>query len=889
MSVRPRRVAHRGRVCAHGYHLPELAAGREQLQRRVLSLWRPGARVAEVEDGLVLLLPEPVWTDAAQAPGTPLVKMGSRFLAAPFEDDEIEALERSEGIVLVRGGTAVVETVSTWSDPSRWLALDGWTGAELGSLGARVPAPEAAIPPAKTINVRHAFSIPSRSLEADTAITEIRERLARRATSAEPTSGSGSLLRSIVGWLSRRTQGRSGPVGARGPVRSTPWSRLAARLNAALVRFLVQTGVASAIGRRQAKYLARLNDLFESGDLEQALREAIPLGGEASPDTRISLGLPPPRTNLALQPHRTHASSTMRLSDDYFGHLRERYRAAARQLEQRGQIEQAAFVLSDLLHDDEAAVALLEKHGRLRVAAELAEGRGLSPGIVIRQWFLAGDIDRAVVIARRTGAFADAVLRLERTHSKHAETLRLQWADALAEAGLYAAAVRTLWPVTSARRLAAHWVDRGIELGGEIEAALIPLKLEVSPEAADEVVQRARRILQNPSREASSWRSALGEALLQSKSEAPARRALLRLCARALVADESTVRSRAVRERVKRLVESSGDAILRADFAATKAPRQPPKVEPSAASFRWAREDVGPLRCSNVAVLPDGRVLIALGDAGARLLTPDGRTVKTFDVPAYALVVSDAGHQALALAPRGESWLVSRLDLQTLGTHGFGLLRATEWARSYGEGMWFIVDGASVMALDVHAERLRAIWSVDVGQGIVAHLDRTPSELQFLCIPPSTPLESAPRPERWCYQYPGAVLRSRTTVPDDLWGDSDSSIFLAPQGMWGCTRAPREDVVQISLGSKSVELHGSVAYLPRFDGRWLTVLLEIASGRELVVLDDRLEPRFRLVLEGSEVVASRIRGDSLCVADEKGRVGVFDLEHGIALSSLRPT
>ncbi len=891
MSLRPRRVAHRGRVLAYGFHLPDAPAGRDQSKRRVLSSWRSGCRVGELQDGLLLLLAEPVWMDVGHGPGTPLVKVGTKLLSAPLDSDELEALGGGDGIVLVRGGVAAIEQVSTWCDPSQWLELEGWTGVEVASLGARAPVPAQAIAPTKALDTRKTFGIPERSSEADSAISELRERLRTRgATASEPTSVGGSLLGVLARWWAGRGRAEADAGGPPGRPGSTPWSRLAARLNALVVRFLVQTRLAAAIGRRQAKYLARLNDLFESGDLEQALREAIPLGGASAPDQRVSLGLPSPRSTLTLQKHRTQASSTMLLSDDYFGHLRERYRAAARQLEHRGEIEQAAFVYSDLLHEEEAAVVLLEKHGRLRVAAELAEGRGLSSGMVVRQWFLAGDIERAIVIARRTGAFSDAVVRLERTHPEHAERLRIQWADSLAESGDYSAAVRAIWPVSAGRGFAARWIDLGLETGGELEASLLPLKLELSPDAAEEVIRRARRILQDPAPEAGAWRNTLADAVLRGPSRTPATATLARLSARVLMAEIPVVGPRDTRERVKRLVEFSGDAVLRAEVEAASLPKPRQASELPAATFRWVAEDAGPLRCTDVAVLPNGRLLIALGEAGARLMTPDGRTVKTFDVPAYSFAVSDLGHQALAIAPRGESWLVSRLDLHSLKAHGFGLLRATEWARNFGEGMWFVVDGLSVMALDVQAERLRAVWSVRVDEGVVGYLTRSPLELQFLHFPRATPLDEKPRPERWSYQYPGAVLRSRTLIPEALWNDSTDSLLLAPGAIWGWTRTPREGVVQVSVGGRSAELSGTLARLPSLAGKWLPVLLESTSvsGYELVVLNELLEPRLKLLIEGPTSVAARICGNRLAVADTQGRVGVFDLEAGIELRSLRP-
>ena len=69
--------------------------------------------------------------------------------------------------------------------------------------------------------------------------------------------------------------------------------------------------------------------------------------------------------------------------------MRELYARTAKQLEQAGRIDDAAFVYFELLHDNLAGVALLERHRRYATAAEIAEARELDPALVVRLWFVA--------------------------------------------------------------------------------------------------------------------------------------------------------------------------------------------------------------------------------------------------------------------------------------------------------------------------------------------------------------------------------------------------------------------------------------------------------------------------------------------------------------------
>src|SRR5262249_44178127 len=154
---------------------------------------------------------------------------------------------------------------------------------------------------------------------------------------------------------------------------------------------------------RHADYFARMLEMFDSNQLDEALRHAIPLSSEVqSALSRPALRPPARRTHLAIRPMGPGSTTSIGLGDNLFETLKQRYRKAFDRLVQLGEIEKAAFVLAELLESSAEAVSFLERHRRLRLAAEIAEARKLPPGLVIRQWFLAGDRSRALRIARQT-------------------------------------------------------------------------------------------------------------------------------------------------------------------------------------------------------------------------------------------------------------------------------------------------------------------------------------------------------------------------------------------------------------------------------------------------------------------------------------------------------
>ena len=183
-----------------------------------------------------------------------------------------------------------------------------------------------------------------------------------------------------------------------------------ARLRARMAQALWQSRLGAALGRRHAEYLRRMLELFDRGDLDEALRHAIPLGSDGA-HGGLSVGVPQPRDQIALSLAPRVGSRGVPIMQTAAGAIRARYQQALERLVRAGRIDEAAFVLADLLGDVEGAVALLERHQRFALAAQLAEGHRLEPGLIVRLWWLADQRGRAVAAARRHQAWADALAR----------------------------------------------------------------------------------------------------------------------------------------------------------------------------------------------------------------------------------------------------------------------------------------------------------------------------------------------------------------------------------------------------------------------------------------------------------------------------------------------
>jgi hypothetical protein len=925
-GVKPWQLAHRGTVEAGGVLVDTPLLGEAKARARVLALWLPGARVSRAADGAyAVLFGEARPVDAAVLPGAPLVRTGGAWSAVPLTSAERERLGAPDGsLVRARVGRAEVEALTDVVDVASWLSLASLKAVEVQSLGAEPPRAALAVPPAEAPSrAAYGTAVAELAPEAKAALARLRAPGAKGGGAGVVSGVVGGLgaLGTAVGkglaglWRSflqprpgaGAASGRGGKGEALAPADGAGGaggllSRLARGAWGLGMRALYWTRVTRLLGRRQARFVNRMLELFERQDLAEALRHAIPLGGPQAEEARPLLGLPAPRSELQVRPGGVPATSVMGGGPDLAAHLRRVYRQAFERLERAGRIDEAAFVLAELLHANAEAVDFLERHGRLRLAAELAEGRGLASDLVVRQWLLAGEGERAVAVARRTGAFASAVALLERKDPERARSLRLVWGELLAQSGDWARAVQVVRPLPEARALMGAWLERAVAGGGAVGARMLAVQAALFPERLAEVRAAAQGFLEDDGAEGAEARRALAEGLLAERKEA-ALGPLMRPAARALLRDRGE--GRPVGEAMlAELVEASGDRALRTDWpslpplgaAVPVARRSAPLVQRVEADAR------GALPALDAAVLPGGRLLVALGEAGVRLVSREGRTVAHFAAPAERLVVSDAGTRALALAARGELWRVSRLDLSARTWRPWLELRLQSWADTYDGQGWFVAEPepGRVVLLDALAERPRALWHLpDVTvHGPVA---RTTEALCFVAAEGGDFDSSwGTKAEVWRYALPGPTLRARADLRAGAPPEEARSVLFdvrpGPDGQvaYHLLHLPSQEEPDIlrTLRLAVRGPNGAVVATPReaFTGSVPTC----AVGAGLVVRaspDEEglevtgsgaagLELRLVLRLVGAKAGWLRLQGEHLLVGDDTGRLLTVDLLTG---------
>ena len=636
-------------------------------------------------------------------------------------------------------------------------------------------------------------------------------------------------------------------------------------------RLTARTALASrfsrAVSRHHAAYLRRLKEMFESGDFDTALHYAVPLAVPAAAGP-IRLPLRPlaPRAELRIRPELPQPWFSSGISPEVYGELRQLYREAFQRLEAQERIEEAAYLLAEVLHAHEEAVGFLERHGRFLLAAEMAEARHLPPGLVVRQWLLAGNRERALRIARRSGDFAGAVTRLERSRqTEQARELRRLWAQALAGTGDYAAAVDALWPLESDRPRALAWMDRAIEQGGAPAGRMLARKAALELEPFEKIRDSSLALLESWRAEGAAARLAFADTLRRGP-RTPATQSLARVAVRALARDSGRLGARLKPAALRQLVTFAGDAALKTDAPALPLP---PREPWSANTAVWrvviTGRDGGTRPAHDAAFLPNGLTVVALGEAGVRLLSRDGRTVAELDPPAHRLVVSDHGDRALALARRGEVWSVTRIDFVSRTAEDWCDARLEAFAPGFDGSLWLVTERHGLMAVETTAEGLDGAWATPL-PGPALSIARSATHCSLLV--------DSREPQIWTYELPSLTLRSRETVPAR--GTLGSRCLgISPEG-------------QLLEPPAALLPAGSRPSPPSAAGDWIAYPVHDKAGLVIHLLHRPSGGvRAEVVLERATRATLQLTPQTLTLADDRGRVLVLDLEYGQVRRDLR--
>jgi hypothetical protein len=922
IALSPRHFVNRGSVLASGFIIPWGIMGVNRARDRVLDLWQPGLRLKKTDCAFIVLLPAPVRVIAEQAIGDPLVRHERWLIALPLKEVANLSLP-SDSVVFAKTGRiqSIPLTGLADEDITQWIDTEFAGVATVISLGA---PPEELAFQAPEFDSRNMQGVPPASTELQGLLAELRQpHLWEGAGRGEPgvdrglVSLGGALKRLLlyVRGLSfrRKPSSRTGTKVLENRTReadkrSPVWLWIERNTN----RFLNLSRFSRLLGLRHARYLARMVAMMQSGDIDEGLRHAIPLADATKIANRkwSWFGVPRRRSSLSIDPLRASAQSTWALDGQFYTYLRNLYRQAFQRLEAQGRVEEAAFVLTELLASHAEAVSFLERHGRLRLAAEIAEARKLSPAMVIRLWWLAKEPKRAMVLAIRTGEFEGAINHLSGSHPEEADKLRVFWAERLALSGKYVAAAEAIWPVKQGRRLASRWFTQAIELGGTAGGIAMARKAARFPESLSDVFAQIENLLADETAESARGRRAFAESLRQ-EARTPESKALARLAVRSVVRDVQQGIVEFTPAQLRHLLDYAGDACLRADVPPVQALKPNPESVVPAAVVEIAAHDVGSHFVTDLTLLPDGRLLLALGEAGLLFLSPDGKAITQLNQPVHKLVVSDDGSRAIGIAPRDSVSRLVRIDVVARTASYWCDTTISAYTDNFDGSVWCVANGEDVFLIDTLAQGFEALWRIPDLGGNVRAMQRNRKEHRLFVV-----TENPKQLILWTFDQPSCTLRSKqefnaelSQIPP-LAPHAISQTVLVRQAVaiseagdiceQFTARSPDQDhdptmVCQItthpSAGGRQTHrsgmMSGSLRHASSQDF-WMAIPVWQENNIEVFLLDTRSgtgQLRFRM--QGAKQIALRFAESVLLCADDQGRVLALNVRTNKSTRDLR--
>ncbi len=866
---------------------------------RLLHAWQAGSRALRYEDGDLLCFASPQRMHCAQAPGVPMCQLGTLLCSAPLDAAELQTLPAAD-LALVQGAQVLClrfdqGQVLDLAESLDISAMHLLPCLDWATQTVRLHSPLAGADTRELLG----DAIPPPSAEQTAFLASLAGKTPNG--SADTTNSDGpfrrlgktmaqGLIQALLNQLPWRLLGAGGdaqePSGEPGGIAPRQEPNLPTRWHQRLMQLGQRAGLGRLLGRQHAAFMQHMLDLFEQGKLDEALRHAIPLNGSDGQSLGQTLSTLQRRAKLTLSSGAPGMSSSVIVSDNLHEHLQRLYRRSFEQLDRLGRVDEALYVLAELLGARQEALDYLTKHQRFKQAAQLALQWDMPAETLIRLLLQASEPERAVLVARRDNAFASAVQQLQGPHPQLADDLRLAWGHALVQSGNWLEAVNVVWPVPKARQQAAQWLLAAEQAGHSLSARALVQRATLLPDTLD-LHAPWITAMAGPAQhgEVASQRQALAQALLGIQPAPQALRNLAMWVLPALVGDQVEGRSHLNEADMNRLLGLSADP-----FYASDAPRHALARARTRESL-WQRSEALQLHAPeaglhaihDAVLLPDQRHLLALGEAGLALLDARGRVAKRYAIPADRLVLADSGHVVLAIAQREQVSRITRLDLVSHASTELGNLRLRFFAPSFGLPGWTVVIEQRIVVMDVGGTAPEVLWQVSNLPGPIEAAAFLPDREHYLIgmngqrsLAHGPEVDGELAVQLWRYVLPGRRLQPvsaanwRPNLPACFLSDTLQQPFVsASQGALWLDTDWRDAPIQLQAPGPGGAFHSSVH--PLTNG--LTVGLHEPSGSRLFVMPQNGQHSVATVdwPAGAEL---RVRqcGDVLLVHDDQGRL-----------------
>ena len=879
----------KGRVLAKGYFF-DLSITQSILQNRVLTLWQTGSKLYKFDFGFVLLQKEQKPEFISDCLGAPLIQH-SNVLSNVLLSSSPSSENTSMLYLVLNGELHEVNLSSDFSfDPSQWLDLSLYNEIITDTLGA-VNHPEIS-PNKQDVSVREALNDPELKESANLKETLDRLKKISRRETANPTVSGNAGLGSLFSRLRRvfRTRKISSSQNVSSNTSGRPaynpnssqslHQGILKRIASAFSDYMMNSALAKVIGKAHAKHVQKMMDQFNDGNIDDALKNAIPLHNlqDALEAKNTSMSLGGKSLPQSIQPYASSSNkSTVSLEDNLLYQLRQMYEQAFKNLDQQGNYKKAAFVLAELLRDIDRAVHYLEKHKQYKLAAELAEGQKLNPPRIVRQWVLAKDVKRAMEVAVISGCYQEAITLLQNNHPDQADELRWHCATLHYKAGDINTAVDIAWSIKNKnkRNDVINWMKHSFNLGGDVGARhLLRLALFDTDNYA-QYLEDINTQFQNEDR--SIELTLLDEIIKHGAKQANKR--IASIAARYYLSSVAKGRFEFDRKRWNKLCAIAGDLTLRADIRGldlTKFTTQSDN-NTNLVSLLFS-PSYGRDACDCVSLV-GRKKLVAFGESGVELWNDKGELISQFSVPCHNIIISDNGNKALLIANRSGYQIVHQFDLRNRSVTYWLDLDIHQWSKSFDGHTWVVSHKDKLFILDTLTSEQSTLWSIKDLPGVITSIVRTKHSFS-VCLSAKESFEV------WVYELPNLYLQERTPhsieqlqefIPAainqygkivGIYPEQDNAFGLFKQ---------QDPIDWITLGTDN-EIQ-RIVYLDDYIFV-STTDNEVTYIDAYPVLNQKIQPsNLSLSFEGAPKLSIRPSDNNLLIHSDAGRVVSINLQH----------